>query len=103
MVGRIVDGEDKKVGRMMYNDTRLVELIEYLKPCFLEFVVHNFVAHWQEKEFKGFLKHIPEDIIISCINFFENYALKVQNEIHDMHWFFFSNHNPSSHYVPKQP
>jgi hypothetical protein len=72
-------------------------------PYLLEFVVHNFVVYRQEKEFKGFLKHILEDTIVSCIDFSKNYALKVHNEIQDMHWFFFSNHNPSSHYVPTQP
>lgn len=81
VVGKTANGQDKKVGRMMYNDTRPVEFIEYLKLCLLEFVVHNFVAHWQEKEFKGFLKHILEDTILSRIDLFENYALKVQNEI----------------------
>jgi hypothetical protein len=44
-VGKTANGQDKKVGRMMYNDTRPVEFIEYLKLCLLEFVVHNFVAH----------------------------------------------------------
>jgi hypothetical protein len=102
-VGRVIDGQDKKVGRMTYNDTRPVELIEYLKPCLLEFVVHNFVTCWQKKEFKRFLKHILENTIISCIDFSENYALKVQNEIHDMHWSFFSNYNLNSHYVPTPP
>jgi len=49
VVDRIVDGRDKKVNKMMYNDTRLVELIKYLKLHLLKFVVHNFVACWQER------------------------------------------------------
>jgi hypothetical protein len=49
VVDRIVDGRDKKVNKMMYNDTRLVELIKYLKPHLSKFVVHNFVARWQER------------------------------------------------------
>ncbi len=102
MVGRTTNGQNKKVSRMMYNDTRHVELIKYMKLHLLEFVVHNFVACWQEKKFKGFLKHIPKDTIVSCTNFFKNYALKVHNEIQDMHWFFFSNHNHSSHYILTQ-
>jgi hypothetical protein len=42
----------------MYNDTTPIDLIEYLKPRLLNFVLHNFVAYWQKKKFKGFLKHI---------------------------------------------
>jgi hypothetical protein len=88
VVGKTIDGRDKKVSRFMYNDTRLLQLIDYLKLHLSNFVVHNFIVHWQEKEFKRLLKHIPKDTIVSCIDF-ENYAMKVQNEIQDMHWFFF--------------
>ncbi len=35
------------------------------------------------------MKHTPKDTIVSCIDFLENYAMKVQNEIQDMHWFSF--------------
>jgi hypothetical protein len=89
VVGRTIDGGDKKVRKVMYNGIRHVQLIDYLKPHLSKFVVHNFIAHWQEKEFKGFFKHIPKGTIVSCIDFFKNYAMKVQNEIQDMHWFFF--------------
>jgi hypothetical protein len=53
----------------MYNDIALVVLIEYLTPQLSAFVVHNFIAHWQEKELKQFTKHILEDIMVSCIDF----------------------------------
>ncbi len=33
----------------MYNDTRPIELIEQLKLRLSKFVVHNFVARWQER------------------------------------------------------
>jgi hypothetical protein len=89
VVGRTIDGGDKKVRKVMYNGIRHVQLIDYLKPHLSKFVVHNFIAHWQEKEFKGFFKHIPKGTIVSCIDFFKNYAMKVQNEIQDMHWFSF--------------
>jgi len=89
VVGKTTNGWDKKVRRVMYNDIRHVQLIDYLKPHLSKFVVHNFIAHWQEKEFRGFLKHIPKDTIVSCIDFSKNYATKVKNEIQDMHWFSF--------------
>ncbi len=38
---------------------------------------------------KYYLQHIPKATIMSCINFFKNYAFEVQNEIQDMHWFNF--------------
>jgi hypothetical protein len=54
-----------------------------------EFTVHNFFARWQEKEFKHFLKNIPPETVVSCIDFSENYGMKVQNEIQSMHWYMF--------------
>jgi hypothetical protein len=45
VVGRTFEGQDKKVSKVMYNDTTPLELIEYLKPHLLEFVVHNFISH----------------------------------------------------------
>jgi hypothetical protein len=32
---------------------------------------------------------LPKDDAVSCIDFYENYAFMVQNEIQDMHWFNF--------------
>ncbi len=64
-------------------------MIEYLEPKLKEFVIHNFVAKWQEKEFKAYVPNLPPNTIVSCIDFFENYAFKIQNKIQDMHWFLF--------------
>jgi hypothetical protein len=52
-------------------------------------VMHNFTSKWEEKEFKFSIPNLPPDTIFFCIDFFENYAFKVQNEIHDMHWYSF--------------
>jgi len=48
VVGTTFEGRDKKVNKVMYNDTTPLELIGYLKPYLSEFLVHNFIFHWQE-------------------------------------------------------
>jgi hypothetical protein len=68
-VGTNVDGWDKKISRVLYNDTTPFALIEYFKHCLLAFVVHNFIAHWQDKKFKQYMKHILEDTLVTCIGF----------------------------------
>jgi hypothetical protein len=45
VVGTTTDGQEKKVSRVMYNDTTPIDLIQYLKPQLTNFVLHNFVAH----------------------------------------------------------
>lgn len=42
-----------------------------------------------KQEFKGILKNISNDCILSYIDFSENYAFKTQNEVQDMHRYNF--------------
>jgi hypothetical protein len=44
-MGTTTDGREKKINRVIYNDTTPIDLIQYLKPQLLDFVLHNFVAH----------------------------------------------------------
>jgi hypothetical protein len=89
VVNRNNVGQKKKMSRVEYKYTIHNELIAYLNPQLGDFIVHNHVSQWPKKEFKYYLQHIPQNIIVSCIDFSENYAFKVQNEIQDMHWFSF--------------
>jgi hypothetical protein len=89
VAGKFFEGWEKKVSRLLYNDTTPFELIKYLKPRLSKFVVHNFISHWQENMFKHYIKHISKDNEISCIYFSKNYGMKVHNEIQNMHWFSF--------------
>jgi hypothetical protein len=49
-------------------------------------VLHNYVAHWQDVWFKEVLSTVSNDMVISCIDLSENYTMKVQDEIQNMHW-----------------
>ncbi len=60
-----------------------------MKPQLGDFIVHNYVSQWQEKEFKNYLQYIPKDVVLSCIDFSDNYVFIVQNEIQYMHWLSF--------------
>jgi hypothetical protein len=61
-------------------------LIDYLKPKLVEYVLHNFISKWQEKEFKRTLSRLQPDTILSCIDFSQNYSMEVQDEVQSMHW-----------------
>lgn len=86
VVGKTKDGNDKKVPQVEYMESTPRDFIEYLKPKLKEFITHNFVSNWQETQFKKFISKLPKDTIMSCIDFSQNYAMKVQNEIQSMHW-----------------
>ncbi len=85
VVGKSNDGCDKKVSKVEYRETQPSQFIGYLKLKLKDFVMHNFMAKWQEKEFKSSIPNFPPNTILSCIDFSENYAFKAQNEIQDMH------------------
>ncbi len=71
--------------RVEYKESHPSELITYLKPWLGDFIFHNYVYKWQEKEFKYYLQHIPQNTIVSCIDLFENNVFRVQNENQNMH------------------
>lgn len=86
VVGKNDEGQDKKSPSVQYMETPARELITYLKPKLTEFIVHNFIAQWQDSKFKEILVEFPKDAMISCIDFSENYTMMIQNEIQSMHW-----------------
>ena len=71
------DGKRKKAIKIQYCETKPSELIDYLKPKLREFIVHNFLASWQDVQFKELFTSIPYGTLISCIDFSQNYSMKI--------------------------
>jgi hypothetical protein len=63
--------------------------MEYMKPKLQAFVRHNFVARWQDKHLKIWIKSFCVVIMVSIVDFAENYSFEVQNEVQSMHWHTF--------------
>jgi hypothetical protein len=77
VVGKNRSGGEKKVPQLEYMETPPRVLIEYLKPKLVEYVLHNFILKWQEKEVNRTLSRLQPDTIFSWINFSQNYLMKV--------------------------
>jgi hypothetical protein len=86
LVGTTEDGNPKKAVTKEYRESPPRELIAYLKPKLQTFVLHNYIATWQDFQFRELFGSVPTDTLISYVDFSENYTLKVQNEIQSMHW-----------------
>ena len=86
IIGVGEDGKPKKAIKVIYCETKPVELIDYCKSKIADFIVHNFFASWQDFQFKELFTSVPDGTLISCIDFSENYSMKIQNEIQSMHW-----------------
>jgi hypothetical protein len=87
LLGTTKEGNPRKASTLEYRETAPCELLYYLKPKLQAFVLHNYVASWQDFQFRELFSSVPLGTLISCIDFSENYILKVQNEIQSMHWY----------------
>ena len=67
-------------------DTSLGEFFQYLLPVLHTFIAHNFVAKWQDVNCKKSMVDMPRDVILSHVDFAENYTFQIQNEIQSRHW-----------------
>jgi hypothetical protein len=43
VVGKTSDGKDKKAQKLEYHESHPIILLEYLKPHFKEFILHNYI------------------------------------------------------------
>ena len=80
-VGR--DDEDKPRVQMweVHKSTAPFELVQYVKLVLQKFIAHNFVAKWQDEHAKLAMKSLGAGVILSHIDFSENYRFEPQNKI----------------------
>lgn len=84
--GKTKKGELKRVIRLEYKLTSTRSFLAFAKPKIEQFIIHQFVASWQDKQYKNCLENLKENEVMSLIDFAENYSYKGQNEIQSQHW-----------------
>jgi hypothetical protein len=77
VVGHTEEGKEKKASKVEFHETPPIELISYLKLQLKMFILHNFLARWQDVQFKELLETMLEGVVISCVDFFENSTMKI--------------------------
>jgi hypothetical protein len=48
---------------------------------FGDFITHNYVTQWQDNQFMESLCSLLNDVMLSIIDFVENYTFTNQNEV----------------------
>lgn len=81
------DGKKKTIKDVVHKKMHCTELLCWFKDHIKQFIKHNFVYRWQAKQFKLCLGTFPDDVVVSVIDFAENYSFKEQHEIQSMHWY----------------
>ena len=79
-------GKVLKKLNLVYKKTAADVFFDYLKPKLQAFVTHNFVARWEDAQFKKSIRSFPKDTVVSVVDFAENYKFEIQNEVQSMHW-----------------
>ena len=86
MIGQNEDGCDRMTSKFEYKETTLAKLILYLKPHVQILVLHNYLAHWQDMEFKKELHLMLTGTMLTFVDFNENHSFKLEMEIQCMQW-----------------
>jgi hypothetical protein len=80
------EGRPKKRITEVFSITTFSEFLDFLKPTLQRFITHNFVACWQSDQAKLLRSSLQGSIILTHIDFTENYTFQVQNEIQSMYY-----------------
>jgi hypothetical protein len=87
--GKTKLGDPKTIIRLEYKETNPRAFLAFAKPKIEAFVMHQFVAKWQDSAFKDCLETLREGEVMSLIDFAENYSFKGQDEVQSQHWYNF--------------
>jgi hypothetical protein len=66
MVGTTDDENPRKASTLQYRETPAYEFFHYLWPKLESFVLHNYVASWQDFQFKELFNSVFPQTLISC-------------------------------------
>ena len=80
-------GQPKKRLREAFKEILVHEFLSYMEKTVTTFVTHNFKARWQDEQCQLMMKNIPEGVLVSHIDYAENYTFAIQNEVQSMYYF----------------
>lgn len=71
-----INKKDQPIRRLklQYKETAPFVLVAELKSKIMTFLLHNFTAKWQDSQFKYALFNLPFYIVLSVLDFAENYT-----------------------------
>jgi hypothetical protein len=73
-------GKPKKRLKEAFKETHVHVSLSYMEKTVTTFITHNFKARWQDEQCQ-LMKNVPEGVIVSHIDYAENYSFAIQNEV----------------------
>ena len=75
-IGQTETGKKKKRKVLSHKEMSSKELLDLFRGHLSNFIKHNWVYRWQSEQFKECLRIFPDDMVVSVVNFAENYTFK---------------------------
>ena len=70
-------GSEKKRKDFLLRQMQSVAFLDLFSAHITNVIKHNFVFHWQAQQFKECLLNFPSNVVVSVIDFAENYSFKI--------------------------
>ena len=70
-------GKAKKRIREAFKETAAHEFLSYMEKTVTTFITHNFKARWQDEQCQLMMENMPEGVVVSHIDFAENYSFAI--------------------------
>jgi hypothetical protein len=80
-------GKPKKRLKEAFKETHVHVFLSCMEKTITTFITHNFKARWQDEQCQLMMKNVPEGIIVSHIDYTENYSFAIQNEVQSLYYF----------------
>ena len=82
---------------VMHNESRRLQLVDHMSPrahfistvreAIYPYIQHAHGAKWQDKQFRASIAQFPIGVVISVVDFAENYTFAPQQEIQSEYYF----------------
>ncbi|MCO5591174.1 hypothetical protein L7F22_045155 [Adiantum nelumboides] len=77
----IGNGRTRKRIKQVYKETPAKDIISGFLQHLNVFIPHNFQSYWRNTQFKECLKNLPDNVVMSIVDFAKKYTFKVHNKI----------------------
>jgi hypothetical protein len=77
----------KKRLKEAFKEILIHVFLSNMEKTMTTFITHNFKARWQDEQCQLMMKNVPEGVIVSHIDYAENYSFAIQNEVQSLYYF----------------
>lgn len=78
--------ETSRVLTLVVHRKTAPQLVEEFHQQAKYYILHRFENHWQRARMKEAIQDLEPGVLVTCLDFSENFSVQFQNEIQSLHW-----------------